>query len=139
MKLSRLAIATYVALVFASGMVLGVFGQRLYTESVVSAKSTTRTSPEEFRKRYMAEMQSRLKLNADQVGQLNGILDETRARTREVHERNIPELQTIRKEQQDKIRAMLKPDQQLEYDKMRQEREDREKQNRNRGPGSGGR
>ena len=138
MKLSKAAIATYVALVFASGMVLGVFGQRLYTESVVSAKSTTRTSPEEWRKRYTTEMQSRLKLNSNQVGQLNVILDETRARTREVHERTIPELQTIRKEQQDKIRAMLQPDQQSEYDKMRQEREEREKQNRNR-PGGGGR
>jgi len=139
MKLSRLAIATYVVLVFASGTLLGVFGQRLYTESVVSAKSGRGTSPDEWRRRYTAEMQSRLKLSPDQVGQLNGILDETRARTREVHERTIPELQTIRKEQQDKIRAMLKPDQQQEYDKMRQEREDREKQNRTRASGSPGR
>jgi len=136
MKLSKSMIATYVALVFVSGMVLGVFGQRLYTESVVSAKSTGRPTPEEWRKRYTAEMQSRLKLQPDQLTQLNAILDETRARTREVHERTIPGLQTIRKEQQDKIRAMLQPAQQTEYDKILMEREEREKQNHNR-PGGG--
>ena len=78
MKLSRAAIALYVSLVFASGAVLGVFGHRLYTVSSVSAKAVR--NPEEFRKRTMAEMQTRLKLTDDQVLKLNAIMDETRAR-----------------------------------------------------------
>jgi hypothetical protein len=126
MKLTRSAITLYVVLVFASGIVLGAFGQRLYTVSVVSAKTTR--NPEEFRKTYMTEMKGRLKLTPEQVVQLNGILDGTRARFHEARERLKPELDTIRKEQQDKVRAMLKPEQRPEYDKMRQEREERERQ-----------
>ena len=55
MKIPRGAVAMYVGLVFASGAVLGAFGQRLYTASSVSAKTTR--NPEEFRKRVLATMQ----------------------------------------------------------------------------------
>ena len=54
MKLSRSAIAFYFALVFASGAILGVFGQRLYTATTVNANATK--NPQEFRKRVIAEM-----------------------------------------------------------------------------------
>ncbi len=70
MKFSRAAIAFYIGLVFASGVVLGVFGHRLYAVSTVSQQSATKT-PEEFRKKVMAEYQSRLKLTDDQVAKLN--------------------------------------------------------------------
>jgi Spy/CpxP family protein refolding chaperone len=127
MKLSRSAIALYVGLVFASGAVLGAFGHRLYTVSTVSAKTTK--NPEEFRKRYLAEMERRLVLTPEQLSKVNAILDETRSRFHEVNERTKPELQAIRLEQQDKIRALLNPTQQAEYEKMRKEREERQKQN----------
>jgi hypothetical protein len=57
MKLSRAAIALYIALVFGSGVLLGAFGHRLYMVSTVIAN---KPSPEEFRKRMVAEYQSRL-------------------------------------------------------------------------------
>jgi len=125
MKLSKASVIMYVALVFASGVVLGGFGHRLYTVSVVSAKTTR--DPEEFRRRYLAEMETRLHLTAEELTRLNTILDEGRARVREVHERVRPEVQNIRAEQQEKIRAMLRPEQRPEYDKMRQERLERQK------------
>jgi hypothetical protein len=126
MKLSRAAIALYVGLIFASGAVLGAFGNRLYDASTSSAKSTR--NPEEFRKRAVAEYRSRLKLNDEQVAKLNIIMDETRARVDDTRQKLHPAYKKIREEQQEKVRSMLTPDQQLEYDKMRKEREEREKQ-----------
>jgi hypothetical protein len=80
-------------------------------------------NPEEFRKRYMEEMKSRLKLTADQVTKLSVILDETRARVRSTRESIEPEIRQIRDEQQEKVHQILSADQRPEYDKMRQERE----------------
>jgi Spy/CpxP family protein refolding chaperone len=126
MKLSRAAIAAYIGLVFASGAVLGAFGHRLYTASSVSAKAAK--NPVEFRKRILANMERRLNLTPDQESKVNTILDETRARFDAVNERTKPELKAIREEQQNKINAILTPEQQVEYAKMRKEREERLRQ-----------
>jgi hypothetical protein len=131
MKLSRAAIALYVALVFVSGAVLGAVGHRLYMVSTVSAKLT----PEEFRKKVVAEYQQRLKLSDDQVVRLNMIMDETRARIEETRQKLHPAYQKIREEQQQKFRDLLTPEQQSEYDQIRKEREQRQKQNGRPGPG----
>src|SRR5580658_435890 len=104
MKLSRPAIALYVGLIFASGGVLGVFGQRLYNASTASAKEIkTPPSPDEFRKRVIAEYQRRLELTDGQVQKLNLILDETQAQFNEIHAKTVPELQAVHQSQIDKI------------------------------------
>jgi len=138
MNVSRKSIALYVALVFVSGAVLGVFGDRLYTVTTVASKNTkAKPSPEEFRRGYLGFMQKRLTLSETQVTQLGLILDETRARMNEVHERTIPEQQEIQKSQSDKIRALLTPAQQSEYDVVVKERRERMKKGGPRG-GPGG-
>jgi len=133
MKLSRATIALYVGLVFASGVVLGAFGERLYTASAVVAKQ--RPNPEEQRKRIVAEYESRLKLTPDQLARLNVILDETRARMEETRRGMRPAYQKIHEDQVAKIRELLTADQQAEYDKLRKEREQREQ--RQKQPGRG--
>lgn len=138
MRLSRVAIAAYVAVVFLCGAVLGAFSFRLYTVSSVSAKSTqARPNPEQFRRDYLATLKSRLNLNDGQVTRLNLILDDTRARIREVHDRSQPEIQQIRKEQTDKIRALLAPEQRSTYEEMLKQREQRQRQKGVRGGGPG--
>ena len=125
MKFSRGAIALYIGLVFASGVVLGAFGQRLYTASTtVIAKGNK--NPEEFRKKVIAEYRSRLRLSEDQVTQLNAIMDETRARVEDTRQKMHPAYQKIRAEQTEKIRQLLSSEQQAEFDKMHKEREERE-------------
>jgi hypothetical protein len=124
MKFTRLSITLYLSLIFLSGIAVGAFGHRLYTVSSVSAKAP---NPQEWRKRYMQEMQTRLKLRPEQVSNLSGILDETRTRFHEARESFRPQLDSIRQQQVGKVRAMLNDDQRAEYDKMRQEREAREK------------
>jgi Spy/CpxP family protein refolding chaperone len=139
MNFSRKSIALYVGLVFVSGAVLGVFGDRLYTVTTVASKgkNAPKPSPEEFRRGYLGFMQKRLSLTDPQVTQLGLILDETRARMNEVHERTVPEQQEIQKSQSEKIRALLTPAQQSEYDVVIKERRERMKKGGPRG-GPGG-
>ena len=133
MKLSRLTIALYVGLIFASGAVLGVFGHSLYAVSTVKSNPT----PEALRTKRLAEMQARLKLSDEQFGKINSIMDETRARYHEVRERYRPELDALENSQRDKVRSILSDDQRAEYEKMLKEREQQQKQNGGRGPGPG--
>jgi len=134
-KLSRATIAVYLGLIFLSGGVLGAFGTRLYLASSVNAKPPR--NPEEFRAKALAEFKSRLKLNEEQVSTLNSIMDETKAQVIQVRKEMHPAYQKIHEAQNQKIHNMLTPDQQVEFDKMRKEREEREKQNPGHGPGPG--
>jgi len=139
MKLSRATIALYVGLVFASGVVLGIFGHSLYAVST-TASSKGGKNPEEFRRRVMAEYRSRLRLTDDQVTKLNAIMDETRARVEETRQKMHPAYQKIRAEQNEKIRQLLSAEQQAEFDKMHKEREEQRDQRQKpspREPGSG--
>lgn len=122
MRLSRATVALYVALIFISGIVLGSFGYRLYTVSEVSANAPR--NPEEFRKRFLSEMNSRLHLTADQEKQLIEVLDDTRARFRATRDSIEPELTRLREEQHRKILGILSEDQQAEYERMRKERDE---------------
>jgi Spy/CpxP family protein refolding chaperone len=131
MKLSRAAIALYIALVFVSGVVLGSVGHRFYLAST----SPMRPSPEDVRKRVTTEYQQRLKLTDDQLAKLNIIMDETRARIEETRQKMHPAYDKIREEQQEKFREMLTPDQRQEYEKILKEREQRQKQHGRGGPG----
>ena len=126
MKLSRTSVAFYVGLIFLSGLVLGAFSHRLYTANAVAATSG-RPNPDEWRKRYMAEMESRLKLSPQQSSQLNTILDETRASFQQVRDRMKPEMDAIRDGQAARIRAMLDDKQREEYELMRRERDEKMK------------
>jgi uncharacterized protein YeaO (DUF488 family) len=131
-KLSRLTIALYVGLIFASGVVLGVFGHSLYAVTTVRSNP-----PEDLRKKTLAEMQKRMQLSSDQVSKINSIMDETRARFHEVRERYRPEMDALQKDQRDKVRSILSPTQLTEYEKMLKEREEHQKQNSGRGQGPG--
>jgi hypothetical protein len=135
MNFSRKSIALYVGLVFVSGAVLGVFGDRLYTVSTVTKAKNTRPTPEEFRRGYLGFMQKRLGLNEQQITKLGLILDETRARMNEVNQRTIPEQKEIQKTQTEKIRAMLTPAQQSEYEVVIKERQKMKKGGSRGGPG----
>jgi hypothetical protein len=124
MKLTRWTVALYMALVFGCGGVVGAFAHRLYTVSGVSANAAQR-NPEEFRKRFMADMKARLQLNDDQAAKLDTIMDETRARFRDAREKFEPEMQKIREDQRQRISELLSPSQQAEWQKIIEERQRR--------------
>ena len=136
MKLTRWTVALYMALVFACGGVVGAFAHRLYTVSGVSANAAQR-NPEEFRKRYMAEMKARLQLSDDQASKLGTIMDDTRAEFRDVRGKIEPDMQKIRDDQRQKISELLSPSQQAEWQKIVEERQRRRESKKGReGPPS---
>ena len=124
MRFTRWTVALYMALVFACGGVVGAFAHRLYTVSGVSANVSQR-NPEEFRKRYMADMKARLQLTDDQAAKLGAIMDDTRAQFRDVRKKIEPEMEKIRDDQRQKISELLSPSQQAEWQKIVEERQRR--------------
>jgi len=124
MRFTRWTVALYMALVFACGGVVGAFAHRLYTVSGVSANAAQR-NPEEFRKRFMADLKARLQLSDDQAAKLGTIMDQTRARFRDVRDKFEPEMQRIREDQREKIGELLSPSQQAEWQKIMEERQRR--------------
>ena len=131
MKLTKWTIALYMGLVFVCGGVVGGFAYRLYTVSGVSANGFPR-NPEEFRKRFQAELKSRLKLNQDQLNKLDAIMENTRREYRDARQTIEPEMRKIREEQQQQISALLSPEQLAEWQKIQEERA-RDRQNKKRG------
>jgi len=122
MRPTRWTVALYMALVFVCGGVAGAFAYRLYTVSGVSANAAQR-NPEEFRKRFMADLKSRLQLNDDQAAKLSVIMDETRMRVRTTRDTIEPELRKIRDDQRQRISELLSPSQQVEWQRIIDERQ----------------
>jgi len=136
MNFSRKSIALYVGLVFVSGGVLGVFGDRLYTVTTVTKAKNAKLSPEEFRRGYIGFLRKRLALTEPQVTKLGLIFDETRAQMNEINDRTVPEQHEVQKASSDKIREILTPAQQAEYEVVLKEvRERRKKGGPRGGPG----
>ena len=131
MKPTRWTVALYMALVFVCGGVAGAFAYRLYTVSGVSANVGQR-NPEEFRKRFMADLKSRLQLNDDQAAKLGVIMDETRMRVRATRDTIEPELRKIREDQRQRISELLSPSQQAEWQKINEERQRQRESKKNR-------
>jgi hypothetical protein len=122
-------------LVFLSGVLVGGFAYRLYNVSVVAGPNNgKKLDPEEARKRIVAEMRDRIRLDSHQVEQLQQIFDQTRDQFHEMHDKMNAEGQAIHNSQVDKIKAMLRADQlplfeqwQAERDREREKRKQNEK------------
>lgn len=117
--------ALYLLLTFASGAGVGSLGFWLYSSKTVNAASAR--SAEQYRQKYLQEMESRLQLSPEQKQRLVAILDQTRTLYREVYDKHRPEFEAVQQHQTAQIRALLDPSQQEEYEKIRREREERRK------------
>ncbi len=123
----------YLLIVFLCGAAAGVFGFRFYELRTVSASAPGRQSPEEWKRRHLAEMQDRLHLTPDQHQQISAILDDTHAKLRAFMDQTRPEMDRIQKDQYARVLAILTPGQAVEFEKLHLERQQRRM--RNGGPG----
>lgn len=134
-------VVLYFSLVFASGIGLGGFSHWLYSARTVEANlqppRRSPGSPEEFRRRLIDEMRTRVTLSDDQVAKVNEILDDSRTRFREVQGRIDPEMKAIREQQIERTRAILSVDQKAAYEKFLAERKAQREKNRKQGFGPG--
>jgi hypothetical protein len=131
MKQGQISIVLSLLAVFASGMAVGAFGYHKYALKTVSAtvKPQVKSTPEEWRRKYVEEMRSRLQLDDNQVTRLHTILDDTKSRFIDLKQRSKQETEQIKTEQSQAIRAMLSPSQAPEYDRFREERARKMKEN----------
>jgi hypothetical protein len=139
MPKSRLSAVLSLLLVFFSGAVLGAFAYRLYSISPVQSGKGVGTpprklSPDEFRKRYVSDLATAVKLDSQQISTLNAILDRTRDEFDKLNQRVKPERdavdqkwrpdrEAIHDHQVESINGLLRPDQRPLYEAFRAERE----------------
>ena len=110
--------------VFLSGIAVGGVGYRLYTVKSVAANApAARKNPEDFRKKYIIEMDARLKLQPEQTAKLNAILDQTRTLFHAEREHNKAEMKRIHDGQVEQVKMILTEPQKLAYRKFQEERE----------------
>jgi len=129
MKRSNLLIGFYLVLIFASGVTVGVFAANLYLARVVISKGPAKPSPEELRREYVNEMQTRLNLTPEQMTKFNQVLDETGSKFHAERERHNQDVKNIREEHVNRVRALLTEAQLPQYEQLRKERDERAKKN----------
>jgi len=128
MRPNQLKAGLFAVLLFLSGTLVGALGHRYYADEQVSAK----TSSETFRQRYVSEMKSKLNLSADQVHQLDEILDDTKAKYRAVRDSYHPAMVKIKEDQIRRVKSILNGGQITAYDQLVAERERRWKEQEDR-------
>jgi hypothetical protein len=116
-KWTGLALAT---LLFFGGAAVGVLANRYYTTTAVSAKTS-----ETYRHRYVAEMESKLRLTTAQVKQLEVIMDETKAKYKAVRDSYKPAILQVKNEHVQEVKSILTAQQIPAYEKLLSERERR--------------
>lgn len=142
MKRTTLSTSLYVLLVFLSGGVVGGFAHRLYMVNTVFTGVSNVPKPDEWRRKNLDEMRTRLSLSEQQITQLTTILDTTKARFHEVKVKwdkeaktlRHPEMKAIHEDQTRQINEILSEQQRAEYEKLRAERDKRRKENSNTKP-----
>lgn len=119
---SRITIAFYLVLVFASGILVGVESHRLYaTTSTARANSPQNMS--EFRRRYLDGMKTQVGVSDSQLTQINNILEDTKNKVNELAALEKPLHDRIQQEHIDQIKDLLTPQQKTAYDNWRAARQ----------------
>jgi hypothetical protein len=122
MPRTRISIAIYLFLVFASGIMVGLVSYRLYATNTASANNTPR-SMTEFRKRYLDGMRTKVGASEAQIAAITRELDETKRKYDALAAEEQPLHDKIQQEHINEIKALLTDQQKIAYDNWRAERE----------------
>ena len=120
---SRFSAALYLVLVFASGTLVGVVGNRLYMTSVVAANTTPapRTMAQ-YRVQFLGEMKQKVGATDTQIAQITSLLDESKRRFDELHQQEKPLRDKIDQDRVEGIRAIFNEKQRAAFDQWRADR-----------------
>ena len=113
MKRDRSMAAIFAVLLFCCGAAAGALAHRYFTANVVNAKSA-----DDFRRHYMSEMQTKLKLTPAQADRLEVILDQTKKKYKAVRDQYHPAMLQIRTEQISQVKSILTPEQVPAYERL---------------------
>jgi hypothetical protein len=123
MNSNKTKAALFALLLFGLGAAVGALGHRYYAASVVTANSA-----QDWRHKYVSEMQTKLKLNQHQVAQLQVMLDDTKEKYKAVRESYHPEMVKIKDDQLARVKSILSPEQAKQYEAMVAEKEQHAKE-----------
>jgi hypothetical protein len=122
MPRTRISIALYLFLVFASGILVGIVSFRLYSTNTASANNTPR-SMSEFRKRYLDGMRTKVGVSEAQIVEITRTLDDTKRKFDALAAQEQPLHDKIQQDHVDAIKGILTDQQRIAYDDWRAERE----------------
>ncbi len=111
---SKLSAFFSLVLVFLSGAMVGGIADRLYNAPPAAGQRT----PEEVRRAIIADMRKEVKVDDQQVEQLNRIYDDTQQQFMQIRKKQNAEARSIWDNQTAQIRAILRPDQVALFDAM---------------------
>ena len=143
MPKSKLSAFLSLLLVFFSGAVLGAFATRLYLVRTVFSnyggpdRPGPPRDPQEVRRHLVSEMRQEVKLDDQQVAELNRIYDQTREQGDQVHRKLNVEMRAVWDNQTERIKAILRPDQIPLFDQLRARHEAEREQERKRRQANG--
>jgi uncharacterized protein YnzC (UPF0291/DUF896 family) len=120
---SRITIAFYLVLVFASGILVGVESHRLYATTSTARANNSPQNMSEFRRRYLDGMKTQVGVSDSQLAQINNILEDTKNKVNELAALEKPLHDRIQQEHIDQIKDLLTPQQKVAYDNWRAARE----------------
>ncbi len=120
---SRITIAFYLVLVFASGILVGVESHRLYATTSTARANNSPQNMSEFRRRYLDGMKTQVGVSDSQLTQINNILEDTKNKVNELAALEKPLHDRIQQEHIDQIKDLLTPQQKVAYDNWRAARE----------------
>ncbi|HEY3824704.1 MAG TPA: hypothetical protein VGL82_09100 [Bryobacteraceae bacterium] len=122
MPRTRISIALYLVLVFASGILVGIVSFRLYATNTASANNSPRNMSE-FRKRYLDGMRTKVGVSEAQIVAITRTLDQTKRKFDALAAQEQPLHDKIQQDHIDEVKALLNDQQQIAYDNWRAERE----------------
>lgn len=104
-------------LVFCAGLAAGVVGTRIVVRRVVQQAMVHPERTQFFMEHNLAH---RLQLDSDQQVKLHAILTDTRGRLADLRKQFQPQASKIMRDADQKISALLTPEQQARYDKFKE-------------------
>jgi Spy/CpxP family protein refolding chaperone len=118
-----------VFVLFILGIALGSMGTYLVTTRVQAARPASVASRAPA---HMAMFTRNLNLTTDQQTQVQAIMNDTRARYAELHQKLDPEYEQVRQQSREHIRQVLTPEQRPKFEELlRQMDEERRKRQTN--------
>lgn len=113
------AIVSIIAVFLLGALAGAIVAQRIYQQRI---EGIIRGEPRTTKEFIVRRLNRELHLDAAQLEQLKAIVQETHTEMRNVRKRFRPQLEEILARSQDKIRAILRPDQLERYEKIVAER-----------------
>src|ERR1700722_13878644 len=123
MPRSRVSIALYLILVFASGVLVGVVSHRLDATTSIASANNSPQSMGELRRRYLEGMRKQVGASEAQIVEINKILEDTKKKVDELAASEKPLHDKIQQDHIDQIKDLLNPQQRIAYDNWRAARE----------------